>query len=270
MIQSLVVRVARVARVAPVALLCACIDLSVDADAVGSIDFPPLPSPSVVAGDSLRDTTGAPFQLRADVYAADGTLLTDRPVTFLTADTLARITDGGFVIGNSLTFGDAEFVSRLFASVEGLQSLVRNVNVVPRPDTMIRQSTGTADTIEYNLPALASDTSLLSLQVVLRSYTTADTIPVSDYLVTYRLVTFAGDTVPSTDTTRAFFMVDNAGKITTVDTTASGAAKRNLRFRINQGQAAIDSIIVLAEARVGRHFVPGSPVVWTIHVQPKP
>lgn len=262
--------VARVARLAGVAtLLTGCIDLSVDPDAVGSIEFPPLPSPSVVAGDSLRDTTGVPFALVANVYAADGTLLPDRPVSFLVADTNVRLTAGNFVIGDALTFGNTEFVSRLFASTDGLQSLVRTVHVVPRPDTMVRQGTDTSDIIEYSLPALASDTSM-ALSVRLQSYRATDTIPVSRYVVKYRLMTFTGATVPSTDTTRAFFMVDNGGRVTTMDTTDAGLASRRLRFRINQGQAAVDSIIVLAEARRGRQFVPGSPVVWTIKVQRKP
>lgn len=249
--------------------LAACIDISVDPDAVGSIDFPPLPNPSVIAGDSLRDTTGAPFVLQANVYAADGTLLTDRAVSFLSADTLARVTDEGYVIGDALTFGNTEFVSRLVAAVDGLQSLVRNLAVVPPPDTMVREGTATSDTIHYSLPALASDTSM-ALSVLLRSYRATDTIPVSRYLVKYRLMSFDGASVPSTDTTRAFFMVDNAGRVSTIDTTENGRATRRLRFRINQGQAEIDSIIVLAEARRGRQLVNGSPVQWTIRVQRKP
>ena len=247
----------------------ACIDISVDPDAVGSIDFPPLPSPSVIAGDSLRDTTGAPFALQANVYAADGTLLTDRSVSFLSADTLAQVTAEGYVIGDALTFGNTEFVSRLVAAVDGLQSLVRSLTVVPPPDTMVREGTSASDTIHYSLPALASDTSM-ALSVLLRSYRATDTIPVSRYLVKYRLMTFDGTNVPSTDTTRAFFIVDNAGRVSTIDTTDNGRATRRLRFRINQGQAEIDSIMVLAEARRGRQFVNGSPVQWTIRVQRKP
>ena len=259
----------RIARLAAGLALSACIDISVDPDAVGSIDFPPLPTPSVIAGDSLRDTTGVPFALRANVYAADGTLLTDREVSFLSADTLARVTAEGYVIGDALTFGSTEFVSRLVAAVDGLQSLVRNLSVVPPPDTMVRDGAATSDTIHYSLPALAGDTSM-ALSVLLRSYRATDTIPVSRYLVKYRLMTFAGTNVPSTDTTRAFFMVDNSGRVSTVDTTDNGRAIRRLRFRINEGQAEIDSIIVLAEARRGRQFVPGSPVQWTIRVQRKP
>lgn len=245
----------------------ACIDLSVDPDAVGSIEFPPLPSPSVISGDTLRDTTGVPYPLAAVVYAANGDVLSDRAVTFLSTDTLTHINEGGIVIGDTLTFGSTEFVSRLVASVDGLQSLVRNVAVVPRPDTIVRQGAA-VDTIAYSLPAQAADTSM-ALSVKLSSYRATDTIPVPRVVVTYRLRTFAGATVPSTDTTRAFFMVDDAGRVTTLDTTASGVATRRLRFRINQGQAAVDSIQVLAEVRRGRQFVPGSPVMWTVWVQRK-
>jgi hypothetical protein len=247
----------------------ACFDLSVDPDAVGSIEFAPLPSPSVIAGDSLRDTLGVPVTLSATVYAANGDVLADHPVTFLSADTLVHITAGGHVIGDTLTFGTTEFVSRLVASVDGLQSLVRSLRVVPRPDTIVRQGTVSTDTILYSLPALGSDTST-ALAVQLRSYRATDTIPVSSYVVRYRLVTFAGDTVPSTDTTRAWFMVDDAGRVSTVDTTEAGVARRRLRFRINQGQAAIDSIMVLAEARRGRQFVPGGPVVWIVRAERRP
>ncbi len=259
--------VARLATIAALLTAVACIDLSVDSDAVGSIEFPPLPNASVFAGDTLRDTTGAPAALTAIVYAADGDVLTDRPVTFLATDTLTHIRDGGFVIGDTLTFGSTDFVSRLVASVDGLQSFVRNLAVVPTPDTVFRQGAA-VDTIAYSLPALASDTSM-QLSVMVRSYRATDTIPVPSVIVTYRLMTFAGTSVPSTDTTRAFFMVNDAGRITTIDTTAGGIASRRLRFRINQGQAAVDSIQVLAEVRRGRQFVPGSPVVWTVWVQRK-
>jgi hypothetical protein len=165
----------------------ACIDLSVDPDAVGSIEFPPLPSPSVISGDTLRDTTGVPYPLAAVVYAANGDVLSDRAVTFLSTDTLTHINEGGIVIGDTLTFGSTEFVSRLVASVDGLQSLVRNVAVVPRPDTIVRQGAA-VDTIAYSLPAQAADTSM-ALSVKLSSYRATDTIPVPRFVVTYRLRT---------------------------------------------------------------------------------
>lgn len=254
---------------AAVLALTACIDISVDPDEIGSIDFPPLPSPSVVAGDSLRDAEGNAVPLRADVYSSDGNILSEWPVTFVTTDTLVHIDENGQLTGDSLVFGSTEFVARIFANATGLQSLVRELRVVPRPDTMFRQNDLASDTIFYNLPAEASDTSM-SLAVMLNSYRSTDTIPVPTYVVRYRLVTFDDDTIPSTDTTRVFFMVDDGGRVTTVDTTEGGVARRRLRFRINAGQSAIDSIKVLAEARRGRQFVPGSPIVWTVRVEPRP
>ncbi len=254
---------------AAILMLTACIDISVDPDEIGSIDFAPLPSPSVVAGDSLRDAEGNAIPLSANVYSADGNLLSDWPVTFVTTDTLVHIDENAQLTGDSLEFGSTEFVARLFANASGLQSLVRELRVVPRPDTIYRETDLSSDTIFYSLPAEASDTSM-SLAVVLNSYRSSDTIPVPTYVVRYRLVTFDDDTIPSTDTTRVFFMVDDAGRVTTVDTTDGNGARRRLRFRINAGQSAIDSIKVLAEARRGHQFVPGSPIVWTVRVEPKP
>src|SRR3954464_16009751 len=53
-------------------LAVACSDLSTGADVPVALSFDPLPWPSIVGGDSLRDSTGSAVPLQAIVYNGDG------------------------------------------------------------------------------------------------------------------------------------------------------------------------------------------------------
>jgi hypothetical protein len=248
-------------------LVAACVDFSVDPNEVAAIEFAPFPTPMVIQGDTLRNAAGTRYQLDVKVYTSDGKLATGRRVTFLTADTLSRVTAANFLVANSgLLFGPTTLNSRVVASVGGLQSVVRQVAVVPRPTTFARQGTATRDTIAYRSPGTAADTSM-ALQVRVGAETNGTT-PVPSYLVGFRLLNFAGAAIPATDTTRAFFLVADDGRVTTSDTTdGSGIAHRRLRFRIRAGQAAVDSIRIVAEIRLPRQTFPA--VEWIVRVQPR-
>ena len=178
-------------RAAPILALTAatlaisCIELTVDGSALGSIDFVQLPSPSIVAGDTLRDSAGNAFPLTTRVYLADGSETSTFPVTYVLLDTFAELKGDFLVAKSSLDLGTVP-KQRIAATVGGLQSLVREIVVVRRPDS-IRATGPLVDTIEYNVPTTAADKSVsLAVQVVAGS--TAPLTGVTNYVVTYRLL----------------------------------------------------------------------------------
>ena len=66
--------------VAAIVAVAACGDLSVDPDEVTAIVFDELPSTSIVAGDTLRDFTGAVAPLMARLFDAEGAKIVDKLV----------------------------------------------------------------------------------------------------------------------------------------------------------------------------------------------
>jgi hypothetical protein len=264
--------VARLAACAGLVTAAACIEITVDGDAVGSLEFLPFPYPSVYAGDTLRDANGAAARLRANVYLGNGSLDSNRTVSFLTFDTVARIdSTGPWLIGRPLAFTSAlsSFDARVIAAVGPLQSQLRTIPVVPRPDTIASQAPADHDTIFYSLPAAATDTSM-ALLVRLTTGSGTSVIGVPFHIVRYRLFDAANQPLTATDTTLAFFLVDDGGRVTAVDTTDGGGnASRRVRFRIRQGQAAVDSVRVLAQVSRGSRIVPGDSITWVVVVRPK-
>ncbi|MGQ0650637.1 MAG: hypothetical protein ACT4P7_24110 [Gemmatimonadaceae bacterium] len=259
----------RVALVLATAGAAACIDITVDSSALGSLEFVPLPYPSIDAGDTLRDANGVAVKLQANVFLADGSLDTKRPVTFLSLDSSVTISSANFLVAKPFKAGTVTDSARLVATVGSLQSQQRRLTVVPRPDSLARGVTVERDTIFYSAPAAATDTSMaLLVRVLSKSGTPPVGVPF--YIVRYRLFNAANQQVPATDTTLAFFLVDDLGRVAAADTSdVSGNASRRVRFRIRQGQAPIDSIRVLAQVRRGSRIVPGDSITWVVRVQPK-
>src|SRR5215207_951735 len=94
------------------AMLPACTDVSSDAGEPFQIAFDTLPSPSVVAGDTMRDTLGRAARLTAEVYNASNDLLTDAEVAFVATarasavETVNDVLPGGYVIGRADSVAD--------------------------------------------------------------------------------------------------------------------------------------------------------------------
>src|SRR6266566_4499204 len=114
----------------------ACTDISGSSTSVLSIQFDTLPSPSVVVGDTLRDTTGAVIRPVVHAFNFKGEEILPTPVFFLSPDsgvTVDSIT--GIVVGDSLRSTPA----RIIATVGRLQAIQR-VNLTLSPDTIIAKN----------------------------------------------------------------------------------------------------------------------------------
>lgn len=246
-----------------VVVASACIDLSTDPDEIVAIEFGELPWPSVVAGDTLRDAAGVVAPLVARLFDAEGQLVTGGSVEFLARDTTVTIAGGNLVIGRATADG----LARLLASGAGLQSIVRQLEVVPRPDSLA--AGGAVDTLRWVVPdaPITNTSGTIGVRVLSGSGTAAR--GVRSWIVRFRLE-FRGEAIADGDTTRVF-LVNESGRPSGTDTTdAQGAASRRLRVRTGPLiPTTQDSVIVFTEVRHRGSLLLGAPVRLALPIAPR-
>ena len=232
--------------------IAGCVEISDNADTVLSLEFDSLPSPSVVVGDSLRDTTGAiagpvvrAFNYRGEEIAAPN-------IRFHALDpgiTIDSIT--GVIRGDSLRSTSA----RVVASVGSLQALQR-VDVTLRPDAVT--AVNGRDTLQYSLLDSTVNVSEALTVKVTHGTAPADSA-VRSYVVSFAVVS-GGDPLAAE--------VVNGGKMSTVDTTdANGVAGRAVRIRPLYF-TGVDSVIVNATVKFRGTPISGSPVRLVVVLTP--
>lgn len=210
-----------------------CMDWGTDPNAIGAISFDGIPYPAVVAGDTLRNEMGVVTALRATVLSGAGDTVPDAKVEFFTRDSTITITPDGRVIGKP----GARGIAQLFATVGGLQSVTREINVVARPDTVAFVSA--PDTLKIS----SVDTTNTSADFRLRLFTRATGEGVAGFLVRY-VLEFRGAPVAPGDTSR-ILLVNEAGRPSALDTTdANGDAGRRVHVRVPQLSGVSDSAVV--------------------------
>lgn len=251
---------------APLALLAAgllaCDDVVTDPNAVAALDFDGIAFPALVTGDTLRNGAGLATPLTATVYDGRGDIITDADVQFFSLDTGVTIDANGY-----LTATRRSGPVRLVASINGLQSQRRTVQVTPRPDTVLAGATDI--TFTYNIPDSPQSISP-ALTLTLQS---ADTVgggnpDVVGWLVRWRIV-HNGDTIAPTDTSKVALWPASASRHGLLDTTRNdGTASRRLRVYANLLPVQPDSFIVIAELRAGGLPVPGSPLRYVVNIRP--
>ena len=244
---------------AVVACLGACAEISTDPKLVASIAIDTLPSPSIVANDSLRDSLGVARPLHGSVYNIQGTALASIPIRFRTPDSGATVDSvTGYVTADTARSTGI----RLIAASGSLQSAPDTVYVVPSPDTMV--AANATDSLLYSL---SDTTAQLSnpLQLYLQHRVpVSQPIPVRSYLVSYRIA------YPS-DTLLAQLLSRDGLHRSALDTTASdGTSARRIRLRTLSLTSANDSVVVFATARYHGVPVPGAPLRFVLYVKPKP
>lgn len=240
----------------------ACTDVGTSPDGIVALAFDTLPYPAVVAGDTMRDSTGKAAPLRAVAYNADGGVIDDPPVRYIALDTGVDISSQGFLVATTRTSGTV----RVIAAAASLQSLQKTVTVT-RPPSKLAATGGVADTLKYALPDAATNVSK-AMAVKLTRDSAGTALPVPGFLVSWQ-VTFRGTVLSPADTTLASVW-DDSRRLSVLDTTGTdGAASRLLRIRSNTLPSAADSFVVAATARYRGEVVAGSPVKFVIHFRPK-
>ncbi len=234
----------------------ACTDISGSSTSVLSIQFDSLSAPSVVLGDTLRDTTGAVIRPVVHAFNFQGEEIIPAPVFFLSPDsgiTVDSVT--GIVVGDSLRSTPA----RIVATIGTLQA-IQNVDVTLRPDLV--QAVNALDSLQYSLLDTTLNVSPL-LQVKLTHGVAPNDSAVKSYIVSFAIVAQSDPQLGE--------LVNDAGKPSVVDTTdASGIAGRKIRLHplfLSSG-TAVDSIVVNATAKYRGTQVNGSPVRLVLLLKP--
>ncbi|HZI27123.1 MAG TPA: hypothetical protein VFD64_03145, partial [Gemmatimonadaceae bacterium] len=109
-----------------------CIDLSVDPDEIVAIELGDFAWPSIVAGDTLRDASGAIAPLVARLFDGDGDPVTG-PVEFLVERPGVRVVGGDRLVADDTASGTIGII----ASTEGVQSVVRQIEIVGAPRSLV-------------------------------------------------------------------------------------------------------------------------------------
>ncbi|MBA3644815.1 MAG: hypothetical protein H0W63_01425 [Gemmatimonadaceae bacterium] len=235
----------------------ACTDVTGAKNEILSIQFDSLAFPSVVVGDSLRDTTGAIALPRVTAFDFGGAVIPTATVRYYTADrgvTVDSIT--GLIRGDSVRATPV----RIIATVGEIQA-ERLLSVTLRPDTMFAGNR--VDSIRYSL----LDTTLnlsSAVTVSLRHGVTGADSAVNAYLVSFAVVSPSGSAVAD--------LVDEAGRKSNVDTTdTNGLAGRRIRLHATllSSPTLNDSIVINATAKYRGKVLKGGPVRLVVRIKPR-
>jgi hypothetical protein len=235
------------------AVVLACTDIPTGNDQILSFTVNPLPSPSVVVGDSLRDSLGVVRPITVTAFDFQGDTASPPKIRFLASGRGIKVDSlTGIVTGDSVQAG-----AKINVTVGSIQSPV-TIGVALRPDTII--AANGRDSLSYSL----TDTTLNvspALGVKILHGKTADSAVVG-WRVSFRMVSPAG--------TVAQLVNDANAPGTTADTTdASGVASRRMKLNVAQLTTASDSVVVLASASYRGVAVRGSPVRLVLKYKPK-
>ena len=237
------------------ATLLACVDIPTGSDDLLSFQLNALPSPSVIVGDTLRDSSGVVAPLSITAFNFSGDTVPNVPVRFRALDARVRVDSvTGLVRGDSIN----ATASRLLASIDGFDGIF-SIPVVPRPDTVV--GANARDTLAYSL----TDTTLnLSNAIgvrVLHGPAAVDSA-VRAFVVKFEILSHS-DTV-------LVRLVDDARRRSAADTTdATGTAARRIRLDVTRLVTAVDSVIVQANVRYRGQHVRGSPMRLVLKLKPR-
>lgn len=237
-----------------VILLAACVEIPTGANDVLSMQLNALPAPSVVVGDTLRDSSGVVSPIGITAYNYSGDSATSPVVRFSVLDRGIRVDSvTGIVIGDSV-----RSTARVLARLNGLTATAV-LAVTLRPDT-VGLSNG-RDSLSYSLTDSTANLSpAIGIRVV-HGAGASDSV-VASYFVSFRIVS-------PTTTGLAELVADN-GRASASDTTdASGIASRRIKLDPTKLTTVIDSVIVQASVKYRGANVKGSPARLVLKVKPK-
>lgn len=236
------------------AILAACTELPSGASDLLSFEFRPLPSPSVVVGDTLRDSTGVVTPIKLIAFNYNGDTVAAPAVTFRAVDRGIRVDSvSGIVVGDSVRSG-----ARIVAVLKGFEGTIA-IAVTYRPDSAI--AVNARDSVSYSLTDTTGNVSAAMGLRLIHRVGQADSA-VASYPVGFRIV--------STSTGLAKLVNDNGSTSSSSDTTdASGNATRKVRIDPTKLTSLVDSVVVEAIARYRGANVKGSPVRLVLKLKPK-
>lgn len=236
--------------------MVACGEINTDPKVAISIAFDSVAAPSIVVGDTMRDTLGAIRPLRATGFNAQGNVVAQLPFRYFTPDRGIRVDSltGMAVAGDSVRVVTPV---RVVAQLGRLQSPPDSIYVIPRPDAVV--PVNALDSLVYAPGDTAPVSNVLSVKI---THGAAGDSAVRSYIVSFALVSPVDTTIVR--------LVNESGQSSHVDTTdANGVAGRAVRLRPLLLGSLRDSVVVRATARYRGIPLPGSPVRLVLRVRPK-
>lgn len=219
-----------------VAAVTSCRDVPAPAGGVLSLSPLLLPAPAVVAGDTIRDSTGAAAPLRVIAYGVDGEPVDPQPTpTFVVLDSGAHVS-GAWLVGDR-----AGATVKVVGAVAGIQTQARSVLVTLRPDTLVAADS-THQVRRFTFPR---DTAASADLNVLVRNTVATPTGVDGVIVRYEIA-YAPPVVGSGATA----VLLSGSVASSRDTTSEGGrASRAVRLRLAAADPTrTDSAVVTATA----------------------
>lgn len=219
----------------------ACTSPGTDPNAVEAIRFDGAAYPSIVVGDSLRDSLGVAQRVSAVGLNFKGDPVAGAEFVYSSPDTNLRLTNDGRVFARSRKTDGTP--ARIFATVGSLQSVPDSLFTAPRADSI--KATVDADTV------FGAQVSREEVTFTVFGDTAAGKpkLAVQGWLVSFQLQ-YRGALLTPTDTIgRPYTAIVGTRVIPSiVDTTdASGRAGRKLIFR--DPRTPEDTVFVIATIR---------------------
>lgn len=215
--------------------LVSCTEVPSPDNGVASLSRVQRPSPGLVVGDTMRDSTGVVAPLRVIAYGLDDEPLATQPsASFVTLN-------GNAHLAGSLLIGDTVGTVRIVGIVGSLQTNVDTVPVTLRPDTLVE-----SDSIVHRVKYTAgSDTVARSAELGTIVQHLAPTSGVQAVVVKYSITK-----APQGTTTPTAALV-NFNSLSDRDTSdATGRASRAARLRLSalNSTSTSDTVMVNATA----------------------
>jgi len=245
-----------------VALGLACVDMSAP-KGPASISNLRLPSPSLIVGDSMRDSTGTLAPLTITAFDATGNPAVAPGAQFFITDTTKAAT----LALNNLLIGHRLGSTIIIGQLGNLQTSPVTLPVTNRPAKLVKVSSDTTLVAPFTVDTAVSAKAVVSLNVLSAQDSASQVI-----IVRY---TLARTLSPRNASRPAVVIADANGKAGTVDTSSStGSSSRQiLVFPALLGDAALlggtktDTIIVEAQASYAKVELANPPIRFIIAVR---
>ncbi len=248
--------------VVAVVLGLACVDMSAP-KGPASISNLQLPSPSVIVGDVMRDSTGTPAPLTILSFDATGAHTVAPTAEFFITDT----TKSAHLSGGNVLTGDKVGATVIVGQIGNLQTSSVTVQVTFAPFQMTH--TGSDTTLVAPLSGDTTVTAAANLSLTVKS---AQDSGSAGIVVHYALLRAPGS---SNTKHQAVFITDNSGKPASADTTSTtgSSTRRLVVFPAFLNDPALlagtktDSAIIEARASYKGALLNGAPVRFVIPIR---
>jgi hypothetical protein len=245
-----------------------CLDFSTSPDEVLYLAFERLPFPSVVAGDTLRDSTGNVALLEATAVTAGGDDLPAGRLRFYAVGDTGEILDVDSLTGRIVSGAGEPRSVGVIASVGSLQSTPLPLSVTKSPDSLHLELT--TDTIVYSFVDTTRNFSDPIAVKLLHHDSTTFYSGVTGWVLRFSLEDL-GDSVAVSlvDDTNRRLRTTPTGFMHIDTTTADGSASRKVRVRPGPPLGTpLDSVAIVVEAKYRGVQVAGSPARLYIFMRP--